>query len=222
MKLLRGKYFYVKLGFFLLLLAWFCFLMAGKIDLAAADLGRHLKNGEWIVNSGFDFSEKGSPIYENFYSYTHPDFPFVNHHWASGVIFYLVHKAAGFTGLSAFNIFLAAVTFSVFFFVALRESNFAIALAISAFLAPLMTERREIRPETFSCFLAALFFLVLWLWNEKKISGKWLFVLPVLSAFWVNLHVYFFLVIFLIGVFFVSEIAEVVFFLLTDDDFREK
>ena len=82
----------IKLGIFILLLAWFCFLMAAKIDLVTADLGRHLQNGKWVVENHFNLSEKNSPIHENFYSYTNQDFPVVNHHWGSGVIFYWIYK----------------------------------------------------------------------------------------------------------------------------------
>ena len=211
-----------KLIIFIVLVAWFCFLMAEKIDLATADLGRHLKNGEWTVSSGFDLSEKNSPIRANFYSYTNPDFPFTNHHWASGVLFFWIYEIAGFSGLSIAYIFLSAIIFSIFFYIARRESNFAVASAFSFFLIPLMAERHEIRPEAFSYLFTALFLLILWLWHKKNISWRWLFALPAIMILWVNLHVYFFLGILLIGVFWFSEIAEIIFIRLTDEDFREK
>lgn len=200
--------FFIKLGIFILLLLWIGFLCAQKIDLATADLGRHLKNGEWMINSGFNFSEKHSPMYENFYSYTHPEFPAVNHHWGSGIIFYLIWKWTGFVGLSIFYIIATLAAFFLFFLLSVEESNFTLAALFSFFLAPLMAERTEIRPEVFSVLFLVVFFFVLWKYLRKEISWKWLFILPVIMVFWVNLHVYFFLGFFLIGIFGLEKLIK--------------
>ena len=52
------------------------------------------------------------------------------------------------------------------------------------------------------------------------IVAGWLFALPVLMILWVNLHVYFFLGLFLIGAFWFSDAAGLVFSKLTDEEFR--
>jgi len=214
--------FYIKIGIFLVLLLWLGFFMAEKIDLTTADLGRHIKNGELLAGSGYDLTDKNSLLFQNFYSYTNPDFPFTNHHWASGVIFFWVYKIVGFAGLSIFYILLSVATFSIFFFVASRESDFSLVSIFSFLLIPLIAERREIRPEIFSYFFAALFFLLLWLWRVKKISWRWLLALPVIMVLWVNLHVYFFLGIVLVGFFLFAEVSEIFFFRLADEDFGER
>jgi len=212
----------IKLGVFILLLAWFGFLMAEKIDLATADLGRHLQNGKWVVENHFNLSEKNSPVHENFYSYTNADFPVVNHHWGSGVIFFWVYKLAGFSGLSIFYIFFSILIFCIFFVVAKRESNFTVATVISVLLIPLMAERREIRPEVFSCFFAAFFLWALWSWQKKELEPSRLYVLPLLMILWVNSHVYFFLGLFLIGIYWIVELAQFLFAKLSDEEFLEK
>jgi hypothetical protein len=211
----------IKISVFVFLLAWLGFLMAQKIDLVTADLGRHIKNGEIIISQGLRLGQPGTVLNSNYYSYTYPDYPFLNHHWASGVIFFLIYKLAGFTGLSVFNILLVAGTFAIFFYIAWRESNFTYAALFSFLLIPLMAERREIRPESFSAFFLAIFFLLFHLWSRKKISARWLAFLPLLTALWVNLHIYFFLGFFLIGVFFLVEAGSLVFSRLSDDQFQE-
>lgn len=213
---------FIKAFVFVLLLAWFGFLMAEKIDLATADLGRHLQNGKWVVENHFNLSEKNFPVHENFYSYTNADFPVVNHHWGAGVIFFEIYKLAGFGGLSLFYIFLALATFSIFFLIAKGGSNFTIAALLSLFLLPLMAERREVRPEIFSCFLAALCLWALWAWRRKKLAASRLYILPVLVIFWVNLHVYFFLGLFLIGAYWLVESVHLFFSKLSDEEFLEK
>jgi hypothetical protein len=211
-----------KIVIFVFLLAWFGFLMAEKIDLVTADLGRHIKNGEWVVNSGFDLHDKNSPLFENFYSYTNQNFPVVNHHWGSGVIFYWIYELAGFSGLSLFYILLSIVSFGIFFVVAKRESNFTVAAVVSILLIPLMAERREIRPEVFSCFFAAFFLWTLWSWQKKELAPSRLYALPLLMILWVNTHVYFFLGLFLIGTYWLVEMVQFIFAKLSDEEFLEK
>lgn len=206
----------------LVLLFWIGFLTAEKIDLTNSDLGRHLKNGEIIWNEGLKIGQAGTVLNSNFYSYTHPEYPFVNHHWAAGVIFFLAHKLAGFSGLSLLYIFLTLATFAIFFHIARRESDFTTTAVLSFFLAPLIAERREIRPEIFSAFFAGVFFLVLWLWSKEKMSRRWLAVLPLVMIVWVNVHIYFFLGFFLIGAFLVSEVGGAVFSRLDDNEFAKK
>jgi hypothetical protein len=204
---------------FLSLLVWFGFLMAEKVDLSTADLGRHLQNGRWVIENHFDISQKNSPVHENFYSYTNPDFQVPNHHWGSGVLLFLMYKLSGFSGLSIFYIFLSLISFAIFFLIAKRESNFTIATILSFLLIPLMAERREIRPEIFSYFFAGIFLWALWAWQKKELAISRLFVLPVLMIFWVNLHVYFFLGFFLIGVFWLVEMIQLFFAKLGDEEF---
>jgi hypothetical protein len=211
-----------KIIIFILIIFWLGFLMANKIDLTTADLGRHLQNGRWVVENHFHLLEKNSPVHENFYSYTNPDFQVPNHHWGSGVLFYFVYKLSGFSGLSFFYILLSLATFFIFFYIAKRESNFTVAALLSLLLLPLMAERREIRPEIFSYFLAGVFLWVLWKWRKRELVAKWLYVLPLTMIFWVNLHVYFFLGLFLIGVFWLVETLPLFFAKLEDEEFLEK
>src|SRR3989338_2363588 len=93
------------------LFVWGLSLFAQKIDLTTADLGRHIKNGELILNGSVE--ERRAVFTENFYSYTEPTHPFLNHHWGSGVLFYLIERVAGFGGLSLF--FLLGIALSLFF-----------------------------------------------------------------------------------------------------------
>ena len=173
-----------------------------KIDLTTADLGRHLINGQMILTGQFDILDT------NFYSYTEPDFPVVNHHWGGGVIFYLIYKIFGFTGLSILYLLLSLIVFYLFFKIAQKESNFKIACILSLVLIPLMAARTEIRPEIFSYFLIALFFWILWHWRRGQLNNKWLFVLPILELFWVNLHIYFVFGPALIGLFLVDWVIK--------------
>ncbi|MBI4669885.1 MAG: hypothetical protein HY747_12030, partial [Elusimicrobia bacterium] len=182
---------------FALLAAGLVYLLSQKINLSTADLGRHIKNGEIFLQNLVIPKT-------NLYSYTYPGYPFDNHHWASGVIFYLVYKAGGFAGLSI--AFLAASLLAFYLFYDIAASNHAPAAAFTALFAlPLIGTRTEIRPEVFSYFFAAVFLWMLWNFQKGRGPAKWLFIiLPLTEILWVNTHIYFILGPALTGAFFLE------------------
>lgn len=196
----------IKLFVFILLLVTLLVLLARKIDLTTADLGRHLKNGEIIAS--LDGRTINDVLKTNFYSYTNPDFPFVNHHWGSGVLFFLVWKLGGFKTLSVFFIGLYLISFTIFFSIAKNYSGFWRSILASIILLPLIADRNEVRPEIFSYLFSAIFLWILMEYKEKRLSYKYLFALPIIELVWINLHVYFFVGIFLFGLFIFCEIIS--------------
>lgn len=184
-----------------LLLCFYGFFLAHKVNLVTADLGRHIRNGEFVF-------QNLKSLTTNFYSYTEPSFSTTNHHWLSGVVFYLVFKLAGFTGLSLFFLILSLSTLIIFFHLGQKKAGFVFASLACLLVTPLLAERTEIRPEGFSYLLTGIFFWLLLRYKEKKLSPKWLFLLPLLEILWVNLHIYFFLGPFLIGIFLINEVLS--------------
>ncbi|MFN3966652.1 MAG: hypothetical protein ACK4JE_03010, partial [Endomicrobiia bacterium] len=134
----------------LILLSWYSFFLIQKINLTTADLGRHIKNGEMVLSGNFDV------LRTNFYSYTNSTFPINNHHWLSGVIFFLIYKFFGFSGAHLFFIILSLLTFCIFFYVSERESGSATAGILSFLIIPLIAKRTEVRPEVFSYLFAGV------------------------------------------------------------------
>lgn len=181
-----------------LLLLIYGLWLARPIGLTTADLGRHLKNGEMF------FKERVIPE-TNLYSYTYPDYPFFNHHWGSGAVFYAIERLSGFAGLSVLFIAISLFTFFIFFKIAARGS-FAFAAALALVILPLLAARTEIRPELFSYFLSAIFFWILLDWQKKGSASRLIYCLPLLILLWVNLHIYFIIGIGLIGAFWGEDI----------------
>ncbi len=171
----------------MVLLLWFGILLSQKIDLTTADLGRHITNGQIILHG--DWQQKRAVLTTNFYSYTLPEQPFVNHHWLSGVLFYLIFQAGGFSGLSAFYVLLGMATLWLFWDVARRESNIYWASLAALLLLPLLAARAEVRPEMITYFFTGVVFYVLSLWRKGKIKNFWLASLPVVMLLWVNFHI---------------------------------
>lgn len=171
-----------------------------KIDLTTADLGRHIKNGEMVLSKNF------AVLHKNFYSYTQQDFPVINHHWLSGVIFYLIHQFLGLKGVHLFFIGLSLVTFFLFIFLAQKEAGLTISSLVAILILPLLGQRVEVRPEVFSYFFSGIFFLLLQEFKEKRASYLKLLFLPIVQILWVNLHIYFVLGIILIAFFLFEEL----------------
>lgn len=190
----------IRIILLLALAAIFSFFVLKKIDLTTVDLGRHIRNGQDFFAGNFGF------LRANFYSFTNADFPFLNHHWATGIIFFLIFKLAGFYGLHLFFLFLGLASFFLMFFLAEKETNTKTAFLLSLMLIPLLSYRKEIRAEIFSCFFAVSFFWLLWQHRKGVVSDKMLFIIPVLEILWVNIHIYFFLGIAIIGAFLLERV----------------
>lgn len=195
----RSSWTYFEATTTALILAVYGVLIAHPIDLTVGDLGRHLKNGELVVRNGLIADA-------NLFSYTHPDHPFINHHWGSGAVFYLIEQAAGFAGLSVAFVALSAVTLWLFLKVATRSSSFPLAALMAVLCLPILITRHEIRPELFSYLLSGLFLFILTGYQQHKFSFRALYGLPVLQICWVNLHIYFFIGIFLVAAFFCEAV----------------
>jgi hypothetical protein len=188
------------------------------------DLGRHLLLGGIIVTTGHIPDT-------NLLTYTCPDFPFINHHWLSEVIFYLVHQAVGLNGL----ILLKALLLCAALALAMRSVPVQGISPLMVFAATLsavaLGYRAHIRPELFTYFGVALygFFVARDMsicrlgkrnaiagvgdpgkfgFNEagyscRRINLCWIIII-VYGWFWANAHIYF---IFGMGMIFIYWLA---------------
>ena len=191
---------------------WFGFLwlvlfltgLSKQINLANSDLPRHLANGRWV----WTYPEL---LHRNFWSSASPDFPFVNHHWAFGAVMNPIYQLFGWVGLSAAQILLLVGCAWVSFQLSLRADEGSepaerlvrarwISVGYALLFLPLLVARVEVRPETVSY----LFLLLTWSWAEKC-DRNWIWIFPLLTLAWVNLHSVFFLGLVVQGIFLVLE-----------------
>ena len=194
----------------ILLFVLYGFFLSHTVDLVTADLGRHIKNGEVLLHDA-------SVLEENYYSYTHPDFHVINHHWGIGFLFYGAWELFGFVGVQLFFILLSLAAFFAFLKTARLYTGWGIAglAAIPAIF--LLAERTEIRPEVFSYLFAGIFFYVLCRHRESVIQentddrqyflvGRTLWLLPIVQILWVNSHIYFLLGPLILGAFLLESL----------------
>ena len=175
-------------------------LSVHSINSINQDIGRHLKSGEIIWQT--------KSVYKtNLFSFTEPTHPFINHHWLSEVVFYLLN---GIIGLKGLIIFKAAAIVAAFFLIFKSLPRAALgwpflAAGIPAILV--FSSRTDIRPEVFS-YLFLSFFLFAIFRAKHSNEHKWLYALPVIQIFWTNMHIYFALGPALLFIFWLDRLAH--------------
>ncbi|MCF8278440.1 MAG: hypothetical protein K9J17_17060 [Flavobacteriales bacterium] len=186
-----------------LALIYAAFFFARPINLATADLGRHLVNGELIANGITDV------LYKNYYSFTEPQHAFVNHHWASGVVFHYVHQMFGFKGLSVLYMLMCLLALVFMVFASAKKQVRAIPVLVALSVVALFAYRVEVRPEGFSYALIACFYYLFSKFRSGNIGFKTVLpMLLLLQILWVNLHIFFFLGIIVAGVFVLDSLIN--------------
>jgi len=180
----------------LLLAVYTAVFFAMPINLSNADLGRHIANGAMLLQGTTEV------LYTNFYSFTEPGHTFTNHHWGSGVVMYAVHAMAGFEGLSIMYILLIVGCLLLMVHAVSKQVPYAWAMIFGTLIVPLFAYRTEVRPEGFSYLLMAVYYLLM---VQYRASGmdfrKLLFLMLPMQLLWVNMHIFFFLGLGTVGLF---------------------
>jgi len=165
----------------------FSFVFTTSSDFTQ-DLGRHLKIGEIIVKT------KNIPN-TNLFSYTNKDFPFINHHWLSEVIFYLTSRIFGLNFLLFLKTVLILVAVGIVFKLAKEKGGLIPAIISGLIFTPFLIERNNIRPEMFGYLF---FSIILYLLITYPKNTKIIYLLPLIMVLWINIHISFVFGLFLI------------------------
>lgn len=159
------------------------------------DLGRHIKLGE-IITSTLSIPKT------NLFSYTNPDFPFINHHYLFEVVVFLMQKYIGLQSLLYLKVllFLATVIILIRSF---KTGTYLLAFPIAFLFFHLFRERLEFRPELFSFLFTVITVSILNKFEVK--TSKLLYLLPLVQLIWVNTHIYFFVGLAIQAIFLISS-----------------
>ena len=147
------------------------------------DIGRHLKSGEIIWETG--------QVYKtNLFSFTEPGHPFINHHWLSEVVFYLLNGLIGLKGLIIFKAGVITAAFGLIYQAIRKQASTWSFLVAGLFGLLVFSNRTDVRPEIFSYLFLAYFLFAIF---RAKYSDEyhWLYALPIVQIFWTNMHIYF-------------------------------
>ncbi|HEX7879127.1 MAG TPA: hypothetical protein VF720_06935 [Candidatus Eisenbacteria bacterium] len=159
------------------------FLLAALLacrQLASADLGFHLKTGDYILGG------HGWPKTDPF-TVTMKGHPYIDTSWGFDVLVTIANKLAGPTGIGILAIFLTLATLTLIGARTIDKTQDGLALGLGLLAAAIAMEMRyEPRPETLSyAFLALQCFLL-----ERRAAGRptpiWSFV--IVQWAWTNTH----------------------------------
>lgn len=178
-----------------LLLLFFVFSFIFRTDLSFdQDLGRHIKLGK-IITQTHQIPKT------NLFSYTNPDFPFINTHWLFEVVAYAFSQTVGLQALLVLKVII--ILLSVFLTLKIiPKENRVLLLPIGFIFLHVLRERIELRPEIFSFLFTAATYYIL---ETSLRANKWklIFLLPVIQLIWINTHIYFFVGLMLQAIFLV-------------------
>lgn len=150
------------------------------------DLGRHLKLGEII------WQTKSVPL-TNLFSYTYPDFPFINNHWLFEVLVYLGQQTIGLQAILVLKIL--TVLLAVWLVLETIPKKQYLLLPVAFIFLHTLRERPELRPEILSFLFTGLTVYILERFEKTK--SRIIFLLPITQLIWVNSHIYFIVGIFI-------------------------
>jgi len=169
-----------------------------QMKISDTDLWLHLKTGEYIC------SNKTIPK-EDIFSFTREHKPWIDHEWLFQTACYFIYKNFSFDGL----LFLKSLIFMSAFFILLigvyDKFMRLPSLALLFLFIGTTLNRITLRPGLFSLLFIIIFLTILY---KKRDNPFFLFILPVLQVFWVNIHGYFFLGLLVLSIFWIEEIIS--------------
>ena len=178
-----------------ILLLFFVFSFLFRTDLSFdQDLGRHLKLGEIIVSTA-------QIPKNNLFSYTNPDFPFINTHWLFEVLVFWGKKTIGMQTMLVLKILMILLSVWLTIKIIPKEKK-VLLLPIGFIFLHVLRERLEFRPEIFSFLFTAL---TLYILQSRHLFL--LFLLPLIQLVWINTHIYFFIGLIIQAIFLIHTLG---------------
>ncbi|MGE5206787.1 MAG: hypothetical protein ACM3PW_14310 [Chlamydiota bacterium] len=166
---------------------------------AMAARGVHDPDVWWHLRAGQEIVVIHHVPRQDIFSYTRYGQPWIAHEWLSEVVFYLIFRVAGWTGLTVVFAGVIGGTFLLLYRQCAGRPY--IAGLVTALGAITTIPSWGVRPQMFSLLLAAVF---LWLLAKARASEpdrmRFLWWMPPLLLLWVNLHGAFLLGPALIGI----------------------
>lgn len=145
--------------------------------LGDGDTGWHIRTGEWIL-------AHGQVPWADPFSFTRPGEPWYAWEWLSEVLMAALHQAGGMQAVLLGSMLLICLTFFLLYRLVVRSSGSPlIAFALTTVAAGGAAIHWLARPHLFTMLSVVIFCSVL---ERRKMKLLWL--LPLLTVLWTNLH----------------------------------
>ena len=166
------------------------------------DTGWHIRTGEWIIANG-------QVPQKDLFSFSMPDGPWFAWEWLWDVIFAWLHQHGGMEAVIGVSVLILCFTSAALYRLALRKCGNALVAAGLMMIAVVGTSLHWLaRPHLVTMLFTIVFLTII----DRKQDGSrnWLWLLPVLTLVWTNLHGGFFVGLILLGAYAAGEILTVV------------
>ena len=152
----------------------------------------------FYVRIGKDIVESGVIPTVDTFSYTYPGRPIFYQPWLSAVLFWLAHSAGGATLTFLIRGICIALAYGLIW-ILMREAGTGTKLAtlLTILLGLSSSMNWSMRPQMLAYPLFAVTVWVLWRWQHGRATRIW--ILPIATLLWANLHGSFVLAFFLMG-----------------------
>lgn len=148
--------------------------------LADYDLWGHLKAGEYLFKTG-------SILTTHYFNFSWPEFPYLNHEWLFQAIIYGFYNSGGEAMLVVLQILLVLASFLLLYMtVRLYSTNIPLIVFVLAVGALASSHRFALRPQHFSYVF--LLINLYCLHQYSRGNTRYLYLLPPVMLFWVNIH----------------------------------
>jgi len=187
------------LAFLMPIVFLFARLDGAKMMLGDGDTGWHVRTGEWIL-------AHGRVPDQDIFSFTKAGQPWFAWEWLWDVLFGWLHQHWGMGAVVLGSIFVLSITFALLYRLVRRKcGNVLIAIAVTFLAVAGSSIHWLARPHLFTLLFTVIFYSIL----ERVRDGnpRLLFLLPILTVPWTNLHGGFFVGIVLVGAYAAGELA---------------
>jgi hypothetical protein len=152
----------------------------------------------FYVRIGKDIVESGVIPTTDTFSYTYAGRPIFYQPWLASVIFWFAHSLGGATLTFLLKGICIALAYAIIWTL-MREAGTGtkIATLLTILLGFSSSMNWSMRPQLFAYPLFAIVLWALWHWQNGR--AKWLWILPIASLVWANLHGSFILAFILMG-----------------------
>jgi hypothetical protein len=184
------------------ILAGFLFYVS-LIPIPPNDFWWHLKIGEII------FVERYIPT-TNMLAWTLPDnAPFYYASWFGELLFYVIYRFGGLEMIVFIKTLLAGITFGLVGYLSkVKSGSWRIAAITTAIACIMSMNNLPVRTQIWAWIPFVLFLIILNNYTEKNRNFKQLLFLPIIMAFWINVHGTFILGFILLGIYMIGEVVQ--------------
>jgi hypothetical protein len=156
----------------------------------------------FYVRIGKDILESGAVPRVDTFSYTYPGRPIFYQPWLAAVIFWLAHSAGGATLTFLLRGLCIAIAYGLNW-ILMREAVTGTKLAtlLTILLGLSSSMNWSVRPQMFAFPLFVCVLWAVWHWHRRETCGRAtsMWILPIATLFWANLHGSFVLAFVLMG-----------------------